>query len=377
MSVSSELPVITCPSGLVAVCAPLLGYQPRRSVVGFISGVPGRPGAVIVRADLVPAPRAAAAVARLADSIAGTQGTCVDLVAWVDDPAVVPRSVLSSAPFLEQLAGALTDRGIRVRTMLSTEGSVWWSHDCQQEGCCEAAEPLDESVVAQIRAEYAFAGYAPLGSREELAARLAPDPARAEYVRRSLDAARTPTDLERWRDGQVAFLSAMLVPGADRGAGPRSMGVLARRDPAPITRAVAARALRGLDDVAVRDTVLLRLIACTDAPREQWHRSIDLLSDLLRCAPPGRGAPAATLLGIVAWMRGEGALATLALDRAEADNDRYRLAALAREVIARGIDPEQWRLGMSGLSEEECRQAGLRPKPPRRPARRGRSRKRG
>jgi hypothetical protein len=358
MSASPELPVISCPSGLVAVCAPMLGYQPRRSIVGFINGVPGRPGAVVVRADLVTGGCAATAAARLAESIAGTQGTSIDLVAWVDDPSVIPRSELSSGPMLAELVGALAERGIRVRTTLSTEGSVWWTHDCPRAGCCESALPLDASVVDEVRAEFAYAGYAPLASREELAERLAPDPARADRVHRLLEGAREPADLERWRDAQVVFLTALLVPGAEGVAGPRTMGVLARRDPAPVTPQLAVRALRGLDDVAVRDTVLLRLITCEEPQREQWHRSIDLLSDLVRCAPSGRGAPAATLLGIVAWMRGEGAMATLALDRAQADDARYRLAALAREVIARGIDPEQWRRGMAGLTEAECRRAG-------------------
>jgi hypothetical protein len=59
-------------------------------------------------------------------------------------------------------------------------------------------------------------------------------------------------------------------------------------------------------------------------------------------------------------MAGEGALATVALDRAEQDNPWYRLTGLTRQVIQRGIDPEQWRLGMSGLTEADCRAAGVR-----------------
>ncbi len=90
MSASPELPAITCPSGLVATCAPLLGYEPQDCIVGFIAGVPGRTGAVIVRSDLVVGVAVAEAAEALAESIGGTNGTVVDLVAWVDDSAGPP-----------------------------------------------------------------------------------------------------------------------------------------------------------------------------------------------------------------------------------------------------------------------------------------------
>ncbi len=260
---------------------------------------------------------------------------------------------------LAHLDRALRDRGLRTRTVLSTDGMVWWSHDCRA-GCCEDPVPVDSSVVARVRAEYAYAGYAPLASRQALAERLLTDERRASLARRSLDGARPPGNLERWRDAQVAFLTALLLPGAHRVAGSRTTGVRARLDPGPMPARVAARTMRALADVAVRDTVLLRLIECREPDRAAWHRTIDLLCEVVRCAPEGRGAPAATLLGIVAWMAGEGALATVALDRAEQDNPWYRLTGLTRQVIQRGIDPEQWRLGMSGLTEADCRAAGVR-----------------
>lgn len=360
MTASPGLPVISCPTSLVASCAPLLGHEPRRCVVGFIGGVPGRTGAVVVRVDLVDSPGLPRAAERLADSIAGTGGTLVDLVAWVDDSRCARSHELSSAPMLELVADALAARGVRVRTLISTADGYWWNHDCRQ-GCCDDAVPLDDAILTGVRAEYAFAGYAPLRSREALADRIAPDHARVRTVRRSLDAARPPADLERWRDAQVTFLTTLLVPGGDRGPGSRGMGVRARRQSGVLAPAVAARALRGLRDVAVRDTVLLRLVGCSEEDRGAWHRTIDLLCEVVRCAPAGAAAPAATLLGIVCWMTGEGALASVALDRARADNPWYRLADLTREVISRGIDPDLWRRSMSGLTEAECRGAGQRP----------------
>jgi hypothetical protein len=355
MTAEPELPPITCPSSLIASCAPLLGFEPRDCVVGFILGVPGRISPVLVRADLGDRADARSRARDLAQSIAGTGGGAVDLVAWVDAPDHANRGTLPSARFLEHLDDCLAWLGIEVPALLSTNGRVLWAHDCPDDLCCGGPRPLDEAVVTAVQAEYVYAGYAPLASREELARRLDRDLGRARWVSRRVVPVKRPANLERWRDGQVAFLSDLLVPGrASRG----SSGGLARRSGAPLDVGAAARALRGLADVTVRDTVLQRLIVSGEAAPEPWRETIHLICDLVRCAPERHVAPAATLLSVVAWMRGEGSLANLALDRAEEDNPTYRLAQLSRQVIARGVDPLIWRETMAGLTEAEIRRAG-------------------
>ena len=397
MSAEANLPPITCPSSLIASCAPLLGFEPTDCVVAFVLGVPGRASPVLVRADLPPRRRADEAAFDLAGSVAGTGGTAVDLVAWIEAADDTPRGALRSEEFLVRLWEHLEDRGVGVVFSLSTNGRVWWSHECPDARCCGGSWPLDRDVLSAVRAEYVYAGFAPLGSRTEIAERIARDPARAGAVARALARGRHPARTERWRDAQIDFLTGLIVPpqpagkrdgqatgarpgggpaasGPARGAGGRAApgdgrlravadGTRPARDvsaagPATPT-AQAVRAIRGLADVVVRDTVLLRLIHCDPRAELAWEATMERLCDLVRCAPVGHGAPAATLLALVAWMRGEGALASVALERAEADDPAYRLADLTRAVIVRGLDPRIWRATMSGLTEAECRRPGV------------------
>jgi hypothetical protein len=63
--------------------------------------------------------------------------------------------------------------------------------------------------------------------------------------------------------------------------------------------------------------------------------------DLIRVAGPGYMAAPASLLPFTAWQRGNGALASIALDRARADDPGYSMATLLREVFDAGIHPRR------------------------------------
>ncbi|HEX6888559.1 MAG TPA: DUF4192 domain-containing protein [Candidatus Nanopelagicales bacterium] len=351
-----QLPPITCPSSLVASCAPLLGFTPERCLVAFVLGVPGRFGPVLVRIDLPRAGAESAWAEELAGSIRGTGGTGVDLVAWCDVPDTSTRQALVTVPALHALWAALDGTAIDVLATLTTNGRVCWLHDCP-DLCCERPRPLDPAVMTAVQAEYVYAGYAPLGSREALAARVAPDASRTRCVARSLRNRRPARALERWRDIELAHLTGLLLPGEPPPSRSSALhsGTAARFLGTPVDARLAARAIHALADITVRDTLLLRLVVADDHDPRAWRDTIDLMADLTRCAPTGWAAPPATLLAIVAWMRGEGALASVALARAVKDDPGYRLAHLAREVIGRGMDPREWRRSMSGLTEAQCR----------------------
>jgi hypothetical protein len=66
-----------------------------------------------------------------------------------------------------------------------------------------------------------------------------------------------------------------------------------------------------------------------------------------RHAQPGYVAAPAALLAFVAWQCGDGALANVALDRALADDPRYSMALLLRQVITAGAPPSLARLPMT------------------------------
>ena len=64
-----------------------------------------------------------------------------------------------------------------------------------------------------------------------------------------------------------------------------------------------------------------------------------LWTDLTRHAQPGYIAAPASLLAFTAWQAGNGALANLALDRAEADDPGYSMALLLRDTLTAGAPP--------------------------------------
>lgn len=342
MTAEPSLPPIICPSTLVASCAPLLGFVPRDCLVAFIHGVPGRRSPVILRVDL-PAPGSAAPAARhTAMSISGTGGVAVDVVAWVSAESSATREALPSTSFLLHLAEFLGLVGVEVGAMLSTNGQVWWSQACDDRACCpEQATALDSERVIAVQAEYVFAGYAPLAGREELAKRVARDQPRAAQVDRALRR-RQVQPTSRWRASQIRFLTMLLLEsGSCAGA------------PSTATPASTARALRALADIRVRDVVLRRIVVDDRTCAACWSATVEVLCGLLRGAPAGATAPVATVLALVAWMRGDGALATMSLQRAAGESG-YRLAELAERLISSGTDPAIWRESLRGLPESEC-----------------------
>jgi hypothetical protein len=72
-----------------------------------------------------------------------------------------------------------------------------------------------------------------------------------------------------------------------------------------------------------------------------------LWTDVVRRAQPGYVPAPAALLAFVAWQSGDGALANVALDRALADDPRYSMALLLRQVITAGAPPSLARLPMT------------------------------
>jgi hypothetical protein len=102
-----------------------------------------------------------------------------------------------------------------------------------------------------------------------------------------------------------------------------------------------ARLTVALRDLRVRDDAWARMDpGHSDAHQRLW-------TDVVRRAQPGYTAAPAALLAFVAWQSGDGALANVALDRALADDPRYSMALLLRQVITAGAPPALARLPMT------------------------------
>ena len=102
-----------------------------------------------------------------------------------------------------------------------------------------------------------------------------------------------------------------------------------------------ARITVALRDLRVRDDAWARM----DPAHSGAHQRLWI--DVVRRAQPGYVAAPAALLAFVAWQSGDGALANVALDRALADDPRYSMALLLRQVITAGAPPALARLPMT------------------------------
>ncbi len=346
MSIEPQLPPITCPSSLVASCPPLLGFTPDQSLVALIRGVPRRIVPVVMRVDL-PVPGEETDWARsVSASVAGTRGAAVDMVLWCACGPDTPRDGLPTGPAARALLADMHRVGIEVTEMVTTNGRQWWSHMCQDPNCCPSGpSELDPVVVTAVRAEYAYSGRAPLPSRTVLADRIRRDESRSRAVRAVIAGWPSPPDRETWRDGEVEWVARRLRVGHVPGA------------PGPLPPGAAGRLHSALADVAVRDTVARRLLVDAHECRACDEGRLEVLCDALRAAPAGFGAPAATLLGLLAWTGGEGALGSVAIERALQDEPGYRLAELARKMMSAGLDPDGLRESLATLTEQECRLA--------------------
>jgi Domain of unknown function (DUF4192) len=98
-----------------------------------------------------------------------------------------------------------------------------------------------------------------------------------------------------------------------------------------------ARVLWGLSDVYVRDRALgLALGVDASAAEVLW-------TECTRRAPKPLDAAPATLLAVSAWLRGDGAMANVALERALTSDPGYALAALLAQGLAACLPPAQLR----------------------------------
>jgi hypothetical protein len=119
---------------------------------------------------------------------------------------------------------------------------------------------------------------------------------------------------------------------------------------ARLTDAEVARLAWGLRDRTVRDRALELALGPDDTAAELvW-------TELTRRAPAPLDVAPATLLAVSAWLRGNGAMADIALTRALAGDPRYLLAQLLSRALAACMRPAELR----GLVREAVQLGGAR-----------------
>jgi Domain of unknown function (DUF4192) len=182
-----------------------------------------------------------------------------------------------------------------------------------------------------------------------------------------------------------ARVATLAEQAASRGGSPLRLVITEGR------RAVRDAIARYRDGGAITDGDLLAWLVVSLAHLpvrdDAWARMepryrdahLRLWKDLVRsAADPWAPAPAA-LLAFTAWQSGDGALASVAIDRALACDPDYSMALLLREILDAGVPPSEARLPMSPEEVERGyeRPAATDASPARQPRRLADRRRRG
>ncbi|GIH16351.1 DUF4192 domain-containing protein [Rugosimonospora africana] len=337
---SNQRPVIRIrdTDDLLAVVPFLLGFHPGADLILLAVDTSG---AIVLAARLDlpatdgPAQPLAAGLNMVITKIKDRFEVSVALVGYGEPEQVAPAVAVAR--------DALGQAGIAVREALRVRRGRFWRLDCDRpEASCPAEGVAFEPSTSPVTAAAIYAGLAVLSGRDALAQMLAPvtGPAAEAMAEASATARLFLVDLAEATAREAA------------GAG---LSDQARRE--RLTRAITDaaddelrhaqhryRAGQAVEDThAARLGVLLALPAVRDAAarstgRQEWQ--IQMYSDLVRRADPDFVAAPATLLALCALQAGNGALASIAVDRAlEAEPDN-RFAQLLAQAVAVGIDPD-------------------------------------
>jgi hypothetical protein len=227
---------------------------------------------------------------------------------------------------------------------LRAEDRRYWSYLCTEPTCCPPEGAPYDVPGHPVTAQFAAAGAPPvLADRAALAATVvALDGAAGQSMDAATRRAQDRADL------LVARAAASGRPGTARklitseGLDALHRVIEAYRAGGQVTSDDEAAWLTlALRDLRIRDDAWARM----DPTYRDDH--LRLWTDMTRRARPGYVAPVASLLAFVAWQTGNGALANVALDRAQADDPGYTMAILLRDVINAGTSPRRALLPMT------------------------------
>jgi hypothetical protein len=222
--------------------------------------------------------------------------------------------------------------GVPVRDMVLVRRGRWWSYDCAEDCCAPGAgTPVPEGISA-LAAASALTGQVVEGERAALVRRIAPVGflAAAGMAQACAEVGREVGDrAARMGRDVVAGESWSAVRAAAHRVGPGSVGTLPDRD--------VARVAWGLRDLEVRDRAMGLALEESAAGAEV------LWTEVTRRVPPPLDAAPATLLAVTTWVRGDGAMANVALDRALASDPDHSLAQLLRTALDACLRPAEVR----------------------------------
>jgi hypothetical protein len=321
------------PGDLLDALPRMLGYVPTDSAVLVALRPPRGRVTLSMRVDL-PDRRHEISCARLLAGHAQRVGATSAVLVIYDDRPAPSAHQWRGASLAREVRAALRQRGgLRLTDAVVVSEGRWRSLLCKDTGCCpHEGQPLrDDSRPSAAVAALVADGAVALPSRAALAASVSgpSGPAAAELAR--LQAAAAEKLAARMEAGEpVAEVRAETV-ALFRAALDRSPSAQLLSDEG------AARLLAGLVDIGARDVVL------GWAGEQDTERLLALLLMLAPRAVDPLEAPVLTALAWVAYARGDGTLANIAVERALASDPGYTMARLVASGLDAGLHPEHVR----------------------------------
>lgn len=234
-----------------------------------------------------------------------------------------PEPELPHRQLVNEIVAAATNAGVSIARQIwvpRVQAGIQW-HSYDNPHCCGRVPDPTTTVLAAMSTVLGEITYP---SRNDLVATLAPvaDTILAHRASLLYEAEDERLRMEQDTAGDDLCLVDTAIDRAVE-------GILPDTDDELIALALA------LQDHRVRDAVL-----CPDEPTgaEAAER---LWTTLTRGTPAPHRAEPACLLAFAAYVRGDGTLAGIALDQAEAANPDHRLTGLLRGALLTGRSPEQ------------------------------------
>ena len=325
---SADLLSLHTPSDLVAAVPALLGFHPVESLVAIgLEQIEGsRQIGFLARTNLPGADPPPPTPDQLADYLAGQN--CVEAVLVVvgGRSAASPGGLLPHAGLVEQLRRACRTVGVSVRAALWTAsvaaGQLWRCYDG-----CRCAGNLPDPSASELAAASVAAG-------------------RMIYPDR--------TTLERLvaegEPGMLARRAGLLNDRIDELIEEGGVGAPGGRSAFALVQRWVDRSAAGAPQLTDTDVVTLCLAlsdpnvrdACLAFALDQRAEAAECLwRNLVTAAPDPEAAEAAVLLAFSALVRQDGALASVALDRAQRAWPGHRLSLVFVRALHAGYLPEQ------------------------------------
>ena len=307
---------LSSPAEILAAVPFLLGFTPERSLV--VICLRGKEIGLTMRVDIDAALELRKAFVRrlLADG-AGSA------VLILFDPAPDDRR-RPGRSLMRAIRRAFDAEGVHVKDALGVREGRYWSYLCTNVTCCPddgravpVAGTADHSKVA---APFVAVGTAPLANRL------------------ALEASIRPVTGARKTDLDAAYLLALGQPAAYpllrwMEAVRRYAAGSGRRPHRALSTVEATRLIVGLNDVLVRDEVLSWTAAASNTG------VLAVLRELAPLALPPFDTDVLAALAWAAYAFGDGALASVALERALRADPEHSLAGLLATALDGGVTP--------------------------------------